>query len=329
MVASNGSKLGLYFYAEFTNPYGVRSTTRPNSSASSDSLCEFGTARDYPDFDIQNGLFWYDEKDDDYFNTPCFGGSESFACPSEDKFVTTAEKDKQSDSQLTFIHKSEGYTSLPTTNYLENPCVFSLTSMDGLNDMPVTDYYDLGEHFQPGGDKEGEHENCAAYSCSAPLCKCCAGAEGFCGGDPVDYGIMTLTGTDLNGSELKVVGEIPTFCDSASGYKINKSFDLSIVRSSANDLIGEFESTSHIHIEPNGNYGYEVGDDGEVAGECFEQEANADEQEGATADELLMYENQEDEYEVFSLRIIHRKNRCVVHSLPAKFFIASWFNFCC
>ena len=332
MVASNGSKLGLYIYAEFTNPYGVRSATQANSIASSDSLCEFGTARDYSDFDMQNDLYWYDEKDDDYFNTSCFGGSESFGCPSEDKFVMTLEKDKQSESQLTLIHKSEGYPTLPTTNYLEKPCVFNLTSMDGVNDIPVTDYYHLGEHFQPDGAREGDHGSCAVYSCSVPLCKCCAGAEGFHGGDPVDYSQMNFAETDLDGSQLKVVGKIPTDCDSASEYKINKSFDYSIKRSSANDLIGEFKSTSDLHIEntePNGNYGYEVGDDGEVAGECYEPEANVDEQEGATADELLMYENQEDEYEVFNLRIIHRKNRCVVHSLLAKFFIASWFGFCC
>ncbi|KAJ9683834.1 hypothetical protein PVL29_016369 [Vitis rotundifolia] len=300
------------YSSEFTNPYGVRSATQANSTASSDSLCEFSTARDYPDFDMQNGLYWYDEKDDDYFNTSCFGGSESFGCPSEDKFVMTLEKDKQSESQLTLIHKSEGYPTLPTTTYLEKPCVFNLTSMDGVNDISVTDYYHLGEHFQPDGAREGDHESCAVYSCSVPFCKCCAGAEGIRGGDPVDYSQMNFAETDLDGSHLKVVGKIPTDCDSASEYKINKSFDYSIKRSSANDLIGEFKSTSDLHIEntePNGNYGYEVGDDGEVAGECYEPEANVDEQEGATADELLMYENQEDEYEVFNLRIIHRKNR--------------------
>lgn len=318
------SKLGLYVYAEFTNPYGVHSATPADSTTSSDSPCEFGTARDYPDFDMQNGLYWYDEKDDDYFNTPCLGGLQSSACPSEDKFVMTAGKDKQSDSQLTFIHKSEGYATLPTTNYLENPCVFSLSSMDGGKDIRVTDCYQLGEHCQPGGDRGEEHEKCAIDSCSAPLCKCCAGVEGFCVDNPVDYSQMNLAQGDLNGSQSKVVGEIPTDCDSASEYKINKSFDLHIERSSANDLIGEFKTISNIHMEPNGNYDYEVGDDEEVR-----DEANADEQEGVTADELLMYENQEDEYEVFNLRIIHRKNRCVLHSLSAKFFIASWFSFCC
>lgn len=313
MVASNGSKLSIYLYAEFTNPYGVCSATQDDSTGSSDSLCEFDTARDYPDFDMQNDLYWFDEKDSDYFNTSCFGGSESFACPSEDKFVMTPEKDKQTESQLTLIHKSEGFPTLPTTNYLENPCVFNLASLDGMNDNPATDFYHLDECFLPEGTREGELGNCLVYNCSDPIYKCCAGTEGFCGGDRVNYSQMKLVRADLNCSQLKISGEIPTKFDSASEYKINTSFD-SIKRSSANDSIEEFQSTSAVHIEntkSNGIFGHEVRDDEEEAGECSEPEANADQLEGA--DELLMYENQEDEYEIFNLRIIHRKNRYVVH----------------
>uniref|UniRef100_A0A2P2QPN6 Uncharacterized protein MANES_07G130000 n=1 Tax=Rhizophora mucronata TaxID=61149 RepID=A0A2P2QPN6_RHIMU len=59
---------------------------------------------------------------------------------------------------------------------------------------------------------------------------------------------------------------------------------------------------------PNGSDDYEVGDGGDVNGEELEPR-NAADGEGVHADEFLMSNVQEDDYEVFNLRIIHRKNR--------------------
>ncbi|KAK3228959.1 hypothetical protein Dsin_000840 [Dipteronia sinensis] len=48
--------------SDFTNPYGLRSASRGSSDASSDSLSQFDTARDYHDYDMQNDLYWHDEE---------------------------------------------------------------------------------------------------------------------------------------------------------------------------------------------------------------------------------------------------------------------------
>ncbi|PWA68661.1 protein kinase superfamily protein [Artemisia annua] len=79
-------------FTEFTNPYGIQTVKGASSHASSDRLSQFGTARDYHEFDMQNDLNWYREKDEDYA-MPSFFDSDPFGGPSEDKFVMTSEKE--------------------------------------------------------------------------------------------------------------------------------------------------------------------------------------------------------------------------------------------
>ncbi|KAA8539572.1 hypothetical protein F0562_026264 [Nyssa sinensis] len=155
--------------SEFTNPYGIRTATRGNSQASSDRLSEFGTARDYHDFDMQNDMYWYNEKDEDYAMPPCFDRSDTFGYPSEDKFVMTSQTEKQSDSQLGLNHISEGFQSVGRTDYLDKPWPFNDSSMGNVNEVQV-------------------------LTCSAPLCACCAGKEALFGGDPADYNLMNMKG---------------------------------------------------------------------------------------------------------------------------------------
>ncbi|KAL3834838.1 hypothetical protein ACJIZ3_009574 [Penstemon smallii] len=136
---SLGSSTTELCSSEFTNPYGIR-TTRPTSQASSDRMSQFGTARDYHDFDMQSDLFWYREKDEDYAMPPFFNGRDFDSDPSEDKFITTIK---------TETHLSEGGANL--------------------NDSSYKDYYELGDDFRL---KDHCKED---YSCSAPLCACCSG----------------------------------------------------------------------------------------------------------------------------------------------------------
>ncbi|KAK9282897.1 hypothetical protein L1049_011122 [Liquidambar formosana] len=255
--------------SEFTNPYGIHSTNRGNSVASSDRLSEFGTARDYNDFDMQNDLYWYDEKDEGHYMTPCFRGSDSFGCPSEDKFVMTLETERQCENPFSLNHKSEGFQSAGT-NYLDKPCVFNISSTVDINKVPAIDYYHLDKSIHLEGGVERESESCGVYSCSAPHCKCCAGAGGFYGQDPVDYSHLSLKESDLKDVRLKFVGEVPT--DSYSEDRINKSSKYSN-KSSPVDLVGEFKNTSDLHLQvaekdfqPNGNDSYEVGDGRELIG---------------------------------------------------------------
>lgn len=58
---------------------------------------------------------------------------------------------------------------------------------------------------------------------------------------------------------------------------------------------------------------YSLIDDNRIMGETQETEAVPDEEAGSINDELLSYEKQED-YEIFNLTIIHRKNRLVKHT---------------
>uniref|UniRef100_A0A5B6YTI5 Putative dual specificity protein kinase CLK1 isoform X1 n=2 Tax=Davidia involucrata TaxID=16924 RepID=A0A5B6YTI5_DAVIN len=302
--------------SEFRNPYGIRTATQGNSQASSDRLSEFGTAHDCYDFDMQNDHYWYNEKDEDYAMPPCFGRSDSFGCASEDKFVMTLETEKQCDNQLGLSHISEGFQSVERTDYLDKTWPFNVLSMDYANEVRVTDYYHSDEKVKLGGGVEKEKEGCAVYSCSAPLCTGCVGGEGLFGRDSAEYSLVNMKGADMNDIQYRAMGGNTAICDSASEHRISKSCNYLIKRSSTYDCAGEFKSTTDLHIQVtekglqlNENDGCEVENGREAGGDTHEPEVAADEEEGVTGNEILMYDPNEDEYEVFNLRIIHRKNR--------------------
>lgn len=126
--------------SEFTNPYGIRTTRAVSSHASSDRLSQFGTARDYHDFDMQNDLNWYTERDEDYAMPPLFDNSDPFSGPTEDKFVTTSEKENQNENLQPFLDPM--LDPFEQTNYLVKP--WSLTSIGYVKDgVKITDYYDI------------------------------------------------------------------------------------------------------------------------------------------------------------------------------------------
>ncbi|XP_009773492.1 uncharacterized protein LOC107777685 isoform X1 [Nicotiana tabacum] len=268
--------------SEFTNPYGIRTTTALSSQASSDRLSQFGTARDYPDFDMQNDLFWYREKDEDFPMPPYFGSSDGLAGPSEDKFVMTEVSEKQDATSPNWDCKSEGWPIA--------------TVHDG-QDVGLDDYYDLDKRKKLEG-RGGKGE----FSCSSPLCACCKGPKGIYGGDPDDTNINL---TDTNYLEYEPTSERKT--EDRNNYSIKTSCN--------DDLVGDLKGTpdfqpkaidkdyySYIHGD------YKPKEDKLEDGEGIEPDAAADEGGGATSDEFLMFEG-EDVFEVFNLRIIHRKNR--------------------
>lgn len=137
--------LCLLLIPEFTNPYGV-STSRPASQTSSDGLTQFGTARDYPDFDMQNDLFWYKEKDEDFAMPPVLTGGDFYGDLSEDKFVTA-------------VQKGERVEDLVVYNFISDESITNVESLwtrDSLKDEPYKDYYELGDHFRL---EQGEDAN--------------------------------------------------------------------------------------------------------------------------------------------------------------------------
>ncbi|KAM7270484.1 hypothetical protein ACFE04_029698 [Oxalis oulophora] len=233
--------------SEFTNPYCLRTMSPTNSSASSDRLSEFGTARDYPDFDMQNEFYWYDGKDDGQFMSPSFGGTHLFGCQSEDKFIMTS--DDQFENMLNSYGTSDRFQAeADVDDYLDKQCIFNKALSNDENRMTLSDHFRL--------DKDNNlHEDC-----SENIDTCC--------GDDVDYSFSASEETCLNDFQSKCVVE--------KGFPENGLDDC------------------ELHDE-------EVPD--------AHNELNAFAGDGNIIDELQMYETREDEYEVFNLRVIHRKNR--------------------
>lgn len=257
--------------SEFTNPYGTRTTAAPTSQSSSDRLSQFGTARDYHDFDMQNDLFWYREKDEDFLMPPYFGSSDAVGGPSEDKFVMSERHSTISE------YKSQGWL-IDTVN-------------DGELDEGLKDY----NHY----DKQKHHEGKGEFSCSSPLCACCKGPRGIYRDD------MDINLTGANYFQYEPTGE--TKIDIENNYFIETSGNA--------NWIGDVKGT--LDLQPKAvekdYHSYVHSDDEPKIDRLEVLEGNepdeaADEEGGATSDELLMFEG-ENEFEVFNLRIIHRKNR--------------------
>lgn len=286
--------------SDFTNPYGVHTTTRPSSQASSDGMSQFGTARDYHEFDMQNDLYWYKEKDEDYAMPPLLGISDFDADPSEDKFVMTVETGKHRENELSLNHISEGFQSESSTHYYDRQ--WPVNSKESGENEVIKDYYDL--------ERNRGEEGCTGYQCSGALCACCGGAGVNHIEDPADFGTLNLKVADGNGNLYSSSREASIGCDAKCSVKNNTSY--SMKSSSMNGWVGELKSTddfqTHI-IEEDYHLGEIESRNHELDGKICDPDPSADEEVGAPSDELLMYETKEDEYEVFSLRIIHRKNR--------------------
>ncbi|KAJ6902300.1 serine/threonine-protein kinase clkA isoform X1 [Populus alba x Populus x berolinensis] len=289
----NGSEI-----LKFSNPYGLHSTSQANSETSSDRLSQFGTARDYPDFDMQNDSYWYDEKEEGHFMTPCFNGPDYFGCPSEDKFVMTSETRKQFENSLGLYDKSEGEIE-GNIDYLDKQCLYNVTSVNNKNEAQSMNYH---HDFDKKNQLEGDIDRDGS---SAHNCKFFTETGGIYGKNSVDCIYTSSKGPDLGDFQLKV-GESPTDYDTVPVHMENKNANYYGIKGSKSDWIEGFKSTSGI-VE-NGIDDFEVGDGGGVNGEAHELAA-ATGGEDVNANELLMYYNQEDEYEVFNLRVIHRKNR--------------------
>lgn len=156
---------------------------------------------------MQNDLFWYKEKDEDYAMPPLFSDTDYYGDPSEDKYVMTVQ----------------------TGEHVEDPLAHNCISDGGsvnLKDEAYKDYFELGKPFQL------EH----------------------------NY-----------------------------------------------DWVGGFDNTNDFHSAEKDNQVTENDDYGFI----YDEVIGGDEESDALSDELLMYEVKEDDYEIFNLRIIHRKNRSV------------------
>ncbi|KAJ7959644.1 Kinase family protein [Quillaja saponaria] len=310
---SLGSSTSDVCSSEFTNPYGIHSTSQDESNASSDGLSQFGTARDYHEFDMQNDLYWYHDKDDGYFMTPTFQAPDLFCCQTEDKFIMTETEKLGENSQIS-DYNYEGFQAEGNNDYLDKTNPFHLSSMEDENQFYEKDNYRADKNDQPlGGFLENPEDCTNTNGFVVPSCKCCADAgESYCG-DHAKGSDPSLKVVHLSDFQLKVVEDTHAYFDSFPEHRmiINQTFEYY----SGSDWDKGFKESSNLTVkvaeaDPMSNqiYNYEVGNDGKLSGECEEPEASGDGNDAAV-DELLMYDTHGDEYEVFDLRIIHRKNR--------------------
>lgn len=235
---SLGSSTTELCSSEFTNPYGVR-TSRPASQTSSDGLTQFGTARDYPDFDMQNDLFWYKEKDEDFAMPLVLTGGDFYGGLSEDKFVTA-------------VQKGERVEDLVVYNFISDESITNVESRwtrDSLKDEPYKDYYELGDHFR------------------------------------LEQGILKAT--------------------SPNDTKQNSTYDW------LGDKAHDFHDVKKDNRPNNNDDSLDFIYDRVITGETNEPEVAANEENDAVSEELHLNESKEDDFEIFNLRIIHRKNRLI------------------
>lgn len=267
---------------------------------------------------MQNDLFWYDEKEDGSFVTPSFKEPDLFGGPSEDKFIMSSETEKQCENPLDLNQKSEYFQSETKSDYLDKTCLFNVAPIIDHSEIPLTDCYQFDKKNKHEASLEGDTVVCSHYGCSVPLNNCCTGVGEFYGENPADYNYLRMKETDSNDFLGNVVEDIPhADIDSSPSKTINKNLNYSANNSLTNDWFEGSKGSSDKHIKVtekdftvNGIYDYDVDNSGKINEEINAPEAAAD-GDDVPADEILMYDTHEDEYEVFDLRIIHRKNRFV------------------
>ncbi|XP_028793454.1 dual specificity tyrosine-phosphorylation-regulated kinase 4-like isoform X1 [Neltuma alba] len=308
---SLGSSTSGACSSEFINPYGIRSSsqTRKDSESSSDRLSQFGTARDYHDFDMQNEPYWYNEKDDDDFMSPSFDGPEFFGCQSEDKFIMTSEMENQHENHLENNYKSEVFQVEGNGDCMDKLCLYNHSDVGNENVTCLQDFCHIDKKEQLEGGLVGEVENPTfVYNCEVPFGKRSAGSGEPCNEDPSNDRCPSLKEIHPNNLHLKFVGDSSS-TDSVPEHSMDETSDLCPKSNSNKVYKAPYDLTIEIAETdlPNGLARCKAQDCGEFTEECQDPE-NAADGEDVTDDELLKYAH-EDEYEVFDLRIIHRKNR--------------------
>ncbi|XP_043697014.1 uncharacterized protein LOC122647744 [Telopea speciosissima] len=301
---SIGSSTTVVSPSGLTNPYAVWPEAGVKSEASSDRLSEFDTARDYYDADILYDTYWYSEKDGGYPKNSSFRGPDFFSFPSEDKFVTTSESERQCDRLFGIDDAAEGFHSVTSINRLDNACLNDASMDDG---VPVTENYQQNENVQQNHVVESGFED--RTGCLEEKC--------YFDGAYEDYNEMqTLKDPELKAIQLKLAPDCTLDCDSNSKHKRNGSSNHSIIKCSTDNVDVKFCEDANLQLQASENecrpYGdnlYVIGDGREMIGKSDESGIAGDGEDCATPNEYPAFDIEKDEYEIFDLRIIHRKNR--------------------
>ncbi|KAF8022142.1 hypothetical protein BT93_G2325 [Corymbia citriodora subsp. variegata] len=294
---SVGSSTSDVCSSEFVNPYGVRSASRTNSDASSDRLSQFGTAREYNDYDLQNDLYWYDDKDDGHFLTPSFRGSEPFACPTQDKFITNSESEKYLDNSVDLNGAHDVFRLDSNGDYSDKPSLYDMAFANEGQKLHVFE----SRHF----DEEGQYELFNGKEADSR---------------PYGGGLMYGSYLNLQSNNTITLKDVEGVCsedNSGAKHIANASSDRYATKHTPDDSVDWPQSSSDVQKRDCGEEFIfesmeknEDVDDPMENGDIGNHEAVGGQgEESVFADEILMQENPEDEYEIFDLRIVHRKNR--------------------
>lgn len=278
---------------------------------------------------MQNDLFWYNEKDDGNFMSPSFEGPDFFGCPSEDKFIMTSDLAKQWENPvLDSNDNSKDLQSEICIEYLDKTCHCSIVPINDENDVPRMDYdhFDERNRLEAGLEVGHPPGSCVHDDCSIPFSDCSMEAKGFFGESrgKDDYLSMSQTVSD-NFDVMKVVGDIiESDTDSPQHKGMNKSVYYGAKKGSTNYWVGGLNGSTGLSVKvPDKDFMFNKNSKYEVANCDINRAINepeAAENSEGVVNEILAYTTREDEYEVFDLRIVHRKNRFVSHSLLAQKF---------
>lgn len=275
--------------------------SRANSDASSDRLSQFGTACEYNDYDLQNDLYWYDDKDEGHFLTPSFQGSEPFGCPTEDKFITNLESQEYLDNSENFNGTHDIFRSDSNVDYSDKPSLYDMAFANEGQKLHVFE----SRHFDEEGQCErfkGKEED------STP-----------CGGGLMYGSYLNLQSNDAIGFKLKDVEGVCSEDHSGTKHIANASSNRYATKHTPDDSVDRPRSSSDLHKGDCGEeFIFENIDENEEVDDPIEngdignpEAVGGQGEESVFADEILMQENREDEYEIFDLRIIHRRNRYI------------------
>jgi len=278
--------------ADFKNPYGHSSATQAGSDTSSERLSQFGTARDYHEFDMKTDL-WYDDKDDGPYMTPSFGGIDPFGCPSEDKFIMSLETGSLLRNPFSFNQLSD--ESEENNGHMEYPFQSHRTSTesDNFDGGLVKTCCHLNEKLYP---EEGVKWDLRRIGCNE---------EGESADSSLKDDILKELESNIGRQSLSYADPIVK-----EGNGKGRAEEFNGSRSSTDEAI------KHDWLLDNDyNYCYEVGDGKAIIKSCQDSSTAMDvrEHDSTTPTETPYWETNEDEYEIFNLRIIHRKNRFVTY----------------
>lgn len=278
------------------------------SESSSDRLSAFDTARDYHDLDWVNSLHWYDDTDESHLMTPCYNGSVPFGVPTEDKFIMTSDSLKKHVSSNVSYYEVERGTISKRENEVQ-PLFVELKSVKDGNEIVHMNCnrYDETLHQKDDFLIGNIDASCQLFQGSIRSIEFDQKSPSLCGSSPwcqidnteqADFEELAIDiCADSASLQMQVKSPSPV-------RKLSDAFPDDFGTTSEEIQTTQYESDFHESAS------LEKEIDSQVVEESNDT-SHLGQEENTALNELILYDNPDEEYEVFYLNIIHRKNRLV------------------